>query len=178
MPSSLDSSRRPLLDEPPAEPRLRRASRSKSGLGTLAKGGNSPDDDVSTPEGEYNDADDPETSSATLHPVEQMFAYTAAIEHYAKMLTAIAPEVGAVTQDYITLLRQVVPQAAMARMSGQPLGLAPGAGAAMSAGAGATGQPSGLGTLAGGAAGVGGGGAMGGGQPMAPGGGAGGGYLM
>lgn len=176
MPTSLDSSRHPVLDEPPAEPRQRRAPRpKKGGLSTLS---GSDDGPVSSPDGEYDDADDPESTSAALHPVEQMFTYTAAIEHYAKMLTAIAPEVGAVTQDYITLLRQVVPQAAMAKMSGQPLGLTPGAGAAMSAGAGGMAQPSGLGTLAGGPAGAGGGGAMGGGQPMAPGGGAGGGYLM
>lgn len=83
-------------------------------------------------------------------PIQRMFELTAIIEGAATEMTALAPEVGAVTQDYVTLLRQVVPQAAAARLSGQPLGMAPGAGAAMSAAAPqGSPQPGGLGMLAG-----------------------------
>lgn len=98
-----------------------------------------------TPMGSALDADEDGDSlgEAAALPQAQALQHLAEIEESLNQLSTILPETRIVTQDFLLMLRQIVPQALAAMMSGAPLaappagalgqlaGMAPGMGAGM-----------------------------------------------
>lgn len=172
--SQADLRGRDMLDEPPRKPRLR--SRASGGaLSALAGSQGEPppvtpgdaDEDINSPDGELTESDPSQASDLDSHPVVQAFDHAAQAFGHLEIVGTIMPQLLMPVQDLITLIKQMLPEAAAAMLSGSPLGGAPSAspmaGAPSPLSAGGP-SPMGLQQLAGG----GGAGMMGGGGMGAP----------